>query len=521
MSGVSPLRQRTFAVLWAATVVGNIGSFMRDVASAWTATELSAGPAAVALIQAAAALPIFLFALPAGVLADLLDRRRFLLLIQVGLAAVSITLAVLSHTGQLTLPWLVGLTFLGGLGAALIGPTWQALVPELVERSQLKQAVALNSLGVNIARAIGPALGGLALAAFGAAFTYGADALSYLVVMVALFTWHRPSIPPDPLHEQFSGALKGGLRFARYSRELHAVLLRAALFFCLASGMWALLPLVARQTPGGGAALYGVLLASVGVGAIAGAMVLPRLQRTMRPSTCIAAAAAVLAVSSGGLAYGLTALGAMVAMAAAGVGWIVALTTLNGLTQAILPNWVRGRGLAVYLVVFNGAMALGSLLWGGLAQQTSVSTSLIAGAIVLALFSLGSFLKELPRGENDLTSANFWPAPAYQSDAGDSGPVLVLIDYQIDLEDKQDFLAALKAFSRIRLQSGAYAWGATFDPEQQHLVVEWFLVESWSEHLRQHRRFSVAEAASQKALWKWHRGAEAPRVRHLVAAVGM
>ncbi|HEX2011207.1 MAG TPA: MFS transporter, partial [Roseateles sp.] len=257
---LGPLRQKTFAVLWLATIAGNIGSFMRDVASAWVVTDLSPSPAAVAMIQAAATLPVFLLAIPAGVLSDILDRRRFLIGVQLLLAGVSATLMLLSQLGALNLQWLLLLTLLGGVGAALMGPTWQSIVPELVRREDLRSAVALSSLGINVARALGPAAGGLLLGLAGAAVTYGADLLSYGFVIAALLWWRRPAPGPDPMAEQFASALRAGLRYTRASRELHRVLLRAALFFLFASAVWALLPLVARNLLQGSASLYGLLL---------------------------------------------------------------------------------------------------------------------------------------------------------------------------------------------------------------------------------------------------------------------
>ena len=249
----APLAQRVFAVLWIATVLGNTGSFMRDVASSWLMTDLSASPAAVAMVQAAGTLPVFLLAIPAGVLTDILDRRKFLIAVQLLLASVSISLMVLSQTDMLSVSALIGLTFLGGIGAALMGPTWQAIVPELVKREDVKSAVALNSLGINIARSIGPAAGGLLLAAFGAGITYGADVASYAVVIAALVWWPRANNANDALQENFFGAFRAGLRYTRSSTPLHVVLLRAAIFFAFASAVWALLPLVARQLLGGDA----------------------------------------------------------------------------------------------------------------------------------------------------------------------------------------------------------------------------------------------------------------------------
>ncbi len=296
----APLRQPVFAVLWAATVLGNTGSFMRDVASSWLMTDLSAAPAAVALVQAAATLPIFLLAIPAGVLSDILDRRKFLIAIQLLLASVSITLMVLSYLDMLSVSALIGLTFLGGVGAALMGPTWQAIVPELVPREDVKGAVALNSLGINIARSIGPAAGGLLLAAFGAAATYGVDVASYILVIAALVWWPRARNADDALSEGFFGAFRAGLRYTRSSKPLHVVLLRAAIFFAFASAVWALLPLVARQLLGGDASFYGLLLGSVGAGAIGGALVMPRLRQHLDSDSLLLGSAVTHGTGHGG-----------------------------------------------------------------------------------------------------------------------------------------------------------------------------------------------------------------------------
>jgi MFS family permease len=395
----APLRQSVFAVLWSATLLGNIGSFMRDVASSWIVTDLSASPSAVVLIQAAGSLPVFLLAIPAGVLADILDRRRFLIAMQFALAAVSGTLIVLSTSGRLTVELLVALTFVGGVGAALVGPTWQAIVPELVPRADVKSAVALNSLGINVARAVGPAAGGLVLASFGAAAAYGIDVLSYVFVIAALLWWRRPVRVNDVLSEQFFGAFRAGLRFTKASRELHLVLLRAAVFFAFASEVWALLPLVAREMLHGDAAFYGVLLGAVGAGAIVGALLLPRLRQRFNPDALMLLAALVAAAVMAGLSASPPQWVAVVLLACLGVGWITALTTLNGVAQAVLPNWVRGRGLAIYLTVFNGAMAGGSVAWGAIAQEIGVARGLIAGAVGLAVAALAFHRVKLPRAK--------------------------------------------------------------------------------------------------------------------------
>lgn len=515
----APLRQKLFAVLWVATVLGNVGTFVRDVASAWLMTELSPSPVAVALVQAAATLPIFLLAIPAGVLADILDRRRLLIGIQIMLAGVSLCLVMLSLTDKHSVTSLVLLTFLGGVGAALMGPTWQAVVPELVGRKDLKDAVALNSLGLNVARAIGPALGGVTLAAFGAALTYGLDVVSYVFVIAALLWWKRPQAEPDALTERFSGAFRAGLRFARASRELHVVLLRAFLFFALASSVWALLPLVARDLLGGGAGFYGLLLSAVGIGAITGAILLPRLRRRFNADslmllTALMSAAVMVFLSSSPPRWA-----AFSALLFLGVAWITALTTLNGVAQSILPNWVRGRGLAVYLTVFNGAMTIGSLAWGLVANGIGVSPALLTAAVGLIVVGVLAHRINLPRGDADLVPSSHWPEPLTAAPVdGDRGPVLIQIEYRVKAGDRQAFLDALYRLSRERRRDGAYTWSVSEDAADPEVLLECFQVESWAEHMRQHQRVSMADADIQAEARKFHCGIDPPRVRHFLSA---
>lgn len=517
-SSFAPLRHVSFAVLWVATVLGNVGSFMRDVASSWLVTDLSASPTAVALIQTAATLPVFLLAIPAGVLSDILDRRRFLIFVQLVLAGVSASLMVLSQTGALTVEWLIALTFIGGIGGALMAPTWQAIVPELVPRADLKGAVALNSLGINIARAIGPALGGLLLASFGAGITYGADVASYVLVIGALLWWKRPAPADTGLSEDFLGAFRAGLRYARASTDLHRVMLRSAVFFLFASAVWALLPLVARQLLGGTAGYYGVLLGAVGAGAITGALLLPRLRQRMGPDGLVLLASLLAAVVMLGLVMVRHQVLAVAFMLLLGLGWIVALTTLNGVAQSILPNWVRGRGLAVYLTVFNGAMAAGSLGWGLVAQLLGVPATLLVGAVGLVIVALLFHRVRLPSGEADLQPSNHWPEPLLAEPvAHDRGPVMIQVEYRIRKADRPAFLAALRRLSIERRRDGAYAWGITEHSADPERVMEWFLVESWAEHLRQHQRVSQADADLQAEAVRYHVGPGRPEVHHFLA----
>ncbi|MGO4671356.1 MFS transporter [Bosea sp. 2YAB26] len=516
-SAFAPLRHSVFAVLWAATVLGNVGSFMRDVASGWLVTDLSGSPAAVAMIQVAGTLPIFLLAIPAGVLSDIVDRRKLLIGVQLLLGCTSAVLMTLALTNRLTIELLVGLTFIGGVGAALMGPTWQSIVPELVPMTELRNAVALNSLGINIARAIGPAAGGALLAAFGAASTYGADVLSYVFVIAALVWWQRPAGADDELREHFGGAFRAGLRYARASRELHLVLLRAVLFFAGASAIWALLPLVARQLLGGGAGFYGLLLGAVGAGAIAGAIVLPRIRAHLDADGIMLGAALVTAAVTAALAAVPPQWLAILMLLVLGGAWIAALTTLNGTVQAILPNWVRGRGLAIYLTIFNGASAAGSLLWGLVAEAIGLHATLLVAALALALVAVAVLRLRLPAGEADLTPSTHWPEPAIADPVEhDRGPVTITIEYRVARESRAAFLEAVARLAPERRRDGAFAWGVSEDAADPDCILEWFMVESWAEHLRQHRRVSQADADIQAEVTKFHTGHDKPVIRHFL-----
>lgn len=514
----SPFAYGLFAVIWTASVLGNTGSFIRDVASAWLITGLSDNPTAVALMQTAATLPVFLLALPAGVLSDIVDRRRLLIVVQLLMASVSGTLLLLSHNHWLTVEWLIGLTFVGGVGAALFGPAWQAIVPELVPRHELKNAVALNSLGINIARAIGPATGGLLLASLGAMAAYGADVASYFFVIAALLWWKRPAKAATALNEHFFGAFRAGLRYVKASRELHRVLLRAALYFAFASAIWALLPLVARTMLHGSAGFYGLLLGAVGAGAIAGALLLPRLRARLSHDGLMLLSAVLSALVMVALSLSPPQWLALLLMLVLGTGWIIALTTLNGVAQAVLPDWVRGRGLAVYLMVFNGTLAGGSLAWGLIAQHMGLAPTLMLAGAALLITALLAKRLALPAGEADLQPAQHWAEPVV-SDAVDirRGAVLIQIRYRVPQADRAAFQHAMHKLAQARRRDGAYAWGLMEQTDDAGALLEWFMVESWQEHLRQHQRVSRADAELQQAVLQFHQGDEPPQVSHHIA----
>lgn len=343
------------------------------------------------------------------------------------------------------------------------------------------------------------------------------DVLSYVFVIAALLWWKRPAAADSALSENFLGAFRAGLRYTRASKELHRVPLRAAVFFLFASAVWALLPLVARQMLGGSSGFYGVLLGAVGAGAILGALLLPRLDKLDADGMVLLASLASAAVMAA-LVFAPPKWLAVLLLVVLGMGWITALTTFNSVAQAILPNWVRGRGLAVYLTVFNGAMAAGSLGWGLVAREIGVPYALAASAAGLVLVALLFHRVRLPVGEADLQASNHWPEPLVAEPvAHDRGPVLVQVEYRIRQADRPAFLAAMKRLSQERLRDGAYAWGVVEHTGDAERVVEWFFVESWAEHLRQHHRVSHADADLQAEALRFHVGPDKPEVHHFLA----
>src|SRR5262245_56183937 len=387
-SAWAPLRHPSFRLLWFATVVANIGAWMQNAAAGWLMTELDPSPLTVSLVQVAASLPIFLFALPAGALSDIVDRRRLLIVVEIATMAMAGIFAVLVSLDAVTPALVVAFTFLLGAGTALAAPTWQAVVPQLVPREDLPAAIAANSAGFNVSRAVGPALGGVITAAAGIAAPFWINAISNLGIIGALLRWRPP--PASLRHlpaEHFGNAMLAGARHARHNPHLRGTLFRAAGFFMFASAYWALLPLVARERIAAGPEVYGLLLGAIGAGAVGGALVLPRLKarfgadRLATSGALGTALALVLFAVARDIATGLA------ASLIAGASWIAVLSSLNVSAQVALPDWVRGRGLAIFATVFFGAMTLGSILWGQLAGIVgiAVTCAMAAAGMVIAV----------------------------------------------------------------------------------------------------------------------------------------
>jgi predicted MFS family arabinose efflux permease len=519
-SAFAPFRHPAFALLWSATVVANVGTWMYSAASGWLMTSLDPHPFVVSLVQVATMLPMFLFALPAGALADILDKRKLLISAQVGTTAAAAVFAAIVSLGQATVLNLLVFIFLIGAGAALMAPAWQSVVPSLVPKSDLQSAVAANSVGFNVSRAIGPALGGLFVAWIGIASPFWLNAISNVGIIAALLWWHPPPGPATHLPaERFGSAIRAGFRHARNNPHLRATLMRGVAFFLFASSYWALLPLVARSQIAGGPSLYGFLLGAIGAGAVAAAFVLPPLRARMGADRLTDAATLGTAIALALLALAREPAAALVGCVLAGASWIAALSTLNVSAQVALPDWVRARGLALFVTVFFGTMTLGSALWGQLAGMVGLPlTHLLAAAGALAAVPLAWRWKLQTGARLDLTPSMHWPAPVMTGEvAQDRGPVLVTVEYQIDPRDRAAFLAALAKLCRQRRRDGAYAWGVFEDTAKAGRMVETFLVESWIEHLRQHERVTNADRVIEDAVLRFH-AEGAPIVTHLIAA---
>ena len=515
----SPFRHKSFAVIWTATLASNIGWWMYSAACGWLMVQLNPAPLIVSLVQVANTLPMFLFAIPAGTLTDIVDKRKLLIAGEIAIAVVATAFAVLVWRHLITPLSLLAFTFLVAAGDALTSPAYQAIVPMLVPRSDVQKAVMANSAGINVSRAVGPALGGVLLGAFGAAVPFWINAVSNYGSIGALLWWREPErgsarIPAEHL----LSAIGTGLRYARYNSPLGATLIRSAGFLLFASAFWALLPLVVRNQIGEGPTLYGILLGAIGASAVAGAFVLPRLSDWLGPDKVAAAGTlgTTLATAMFGLAH--DDFTALVASLLAGISWISMISVLNISAQTSLPEWVRGRGLAIYLTVMFGALSLGSAIWGQVAASFGVEPALLAAAVGCAISMplLWRWKLEIATAI-DLSPALNWPVPVLRGDFdSDSGPVLVLVSYEIDTKNRDQFLTAMELVGRERRRDGAYDWRVFEDPTKTGRFVETFLSETWLDHLRQHERVTKTDRAREEAVRKFQMG-KGPVTTHLIA----
>ena len=475
------LHNPAFMVILIATSLSSVGLAMFDTGSAWLMTSLNPSPRLVSAVQVATTLPFFLLTLPAGALSDVVDPRRLLIVAEVVVAAISIAFAAAVSLGPAIPLALLGTSFLMGAGGALAAPAWLLITPILVPRSDLDRAIAVDTASYNVARAIGPAIAGYAIARLSIAIPFWGCCLGNLALLGALIWWRAPRRPKETLPaERLISAMTTGLRYVRYSREMDATLIRAIAFFPFASAYLALLPLVARSQGGDGAEIYGQLMAAIGVGSIVGTFALGWLKRRLGPNGQVALGALGTAASLCLLAAAHQPILAFAASLISGAASIIALTAFFVSAQVALPQWVRGRGLAIFLTVYFGALTLGSALWGEVATAKGVPFALYAaGAATLIGLALTWGWKLQTSEADDLTPAMRWRAPCFANRvADDEGPILAIIEYLIDPSENSAFLAVMQDVSLERRRDGAYAWHMFEDPIGPGKMVETFLIPS-------------------------------------------
>jgi len=518
-SAWSPLRHPVFRALWMVTIVSNIGTWMQNVAAAWLMTSLSQSSVLVALVQTATSLPVFFLALPAGALADVVDRRRLLLLTQGWMLLIALLLGALTLL-NLTTPWtLLLLTFLLGVGAATNAPAWQSCIPELVPREDLPSAVALGSVGFNLARAVGPALGGLAIAASGPGGAFVLNAVSFVGVMAVLYRWRHTREQNALPAERFVGAIRAGLRYVRHAPGLQAVLVRSGAFILCGAALWALLPLRSKNELGYGATGYGVLLGCLGTGALMGAGVLPTLRSRLADEALISCASLLFGAATLGLAFLNNFFLLCGAMLVGGLAWMTVMSSFNVAAMTTAPAWVKSRSLSIYQLVFQGGLAIGSAGWGFVATHAGLTVALTGAAagLALGLVAVRRFPLTATSPER-LEPSLHWAEPVVAREVEpDRGPVVVTVEYRIDPSRSQAFTAAMQPVREFCLRDGAIQWHLLNDTADPSRYVEYFVVESWAEHLRQHERVTVADRAVQDYARSFHLGTRPPIVSHFIA----
>lgn len=515
MRSIDPLRIRHFRALWTASVFSNVGSFLQIVAASWAMLELTGSPLWVGLMAASSTFPLLFLALPAGALADLVDRRKVLLVAQSVMGAAATAMAVAWFADAITPGWLLGLGLLLGVGLALNQPAWQAMVPDLVPRGMVADAVALNSVAFNVARAVGPALGGLIVATAGPGLAFALNAASFLGVITVVFTF-RKATPDDVGDETIGSAIAVGLRYARYTPPFRTLLAVAAGFAITSAVVQSLLPNVTADALEAGASAYGYLLGAMGVGALIGAFSrrigLDRFGARMVPAsiTVFGLAGILVGVSRTILLTG----GALLL---AGVCWVWSLSTLNATVQLMTPQWVRGRAMSLYTLAFVGFLPIGSIVGGALGDLIGAAESVAVmsvGTVVLGVVLARIGIPGLGDNVADDAPADWNTAPHDEQLQG--GPVMIINTWQIRHAELDEFLAVMDELRHIRMRTGAYRWRLYRNAEDPHRMSEFMLLATWEDHIRQHRRIDAAAVEVIKRASTFDRSG-GPMTRHLVA----
>ena len=514
-SSFAPFQSPVYRMLWTVQLIANISTWMNDVAAAWLMTTLTTKPIWVALVQTSATLPVFLFGLPSGTLADSIDRRRYLLVTQFWVAAVAALICLAVSMNAITPPLLLLLTFASGIGLAMRWPVFSAVVPEAVPRAQLPAALALNGVSANVSRIVGPLAAGLIISAAGSAWVFVLNAALALLSAIILLRWKRVHAPSPLGREPLFSGMRVGLQFVGQSSRLKAVYVRIALYFFHSAGVLALLPLVAHGF-GGGAGTYTFLMAAMGTGAILAALFLARLRRAFSRDGLVLAATVAQAVAAVIIAYAPNLAVAVGAMLVTGAAWILAANSLGVSAQFALPDWVRARGMSIYQMAVMGGSAIGAAVWGQVATSSSLSTSLSMTAISGVLCMLAAGVLMVDRNiEEDLSPSSVLKAPVAAAPRED-GQIVVHIEYRIDPARTDEFRALMLESRRSRMRQGALGWDLLHDIHDPGRFVERIVDESWTEHLRRFDRVTAADIALRERKQAFHLGESPPLVTRSV-----
>lgn len=518
LSALSPLRYPVFRNVWAASTVANLGGLIQSVGAAWLMISIAQSTEMVALVQASLSLPVVLLSLIAGAMADNIDRRKMMLGAQLFMLIVSVALMVCAWTGLIT-PWLLLLfSFLIGSGGAFNAPAWQASVGDMVPRAEVPGAVALNSMGFNIARSLGPAIGGAIVAAAGAAAAFAVNAVSYIGLIVVLARWRPPSHPRLLPRETLGLAMAAGVRYVAMSPAILRVLLRSALFGIAAAAVMALMPLVAKALLGGGPLTYGLLLGAFGLGAVAGAVGNARLRQVLSTESIVRWASIAFAVAAAIVGLSNSLLATMAGLFAAGAGWLLALATFNVAVQMSAPRWVVARALSLYQMATFSGLAAGSWLWGEVAASVSLGAALLtASFVMLVCAALGRWLPLVQTEELNLDLLRLWKEPSTVVPVEPrTGPVVITIEYVILQTDILEFLGAMTERRRMRRRDGARNWRLLRDLADPQLWIERYETPTWLDYVRHNSRITHHDAIIPQRLRALHRGPDAPRVRRMI-----
>jgi len=515
----SALSEPLFRTIWIAAVFSQIGVWVQDIGANWVMTELTKSPLTISMLQVALALPTFIVALPAGVLTDLLSKRKILLITSLWMLIIAIVLSILTHFSLLNEWIILGLIFLYGLGNSFYNPAWQATVPDIVSEKNLISAIALNSASINIARAVGPAIGGLLISLTGPAATMIFNALSFVGLMYIIFRWKEEKHESNLPKEHFFEALKVGVRFVSNSTDFKIVLLRTGVFLFFGSALWALLPYVLRAKLGYGSHEFGISMGVIGAGALLTSFSLIKLRSTLGVEKALALGKILMSLSLLGLALITNLQYMLVNLFFAGAGWITVISGLHTSSITVLPKWIRGRALSLYNLVFFGSMALGSFLWGFLAEKISSDQTLILASGGMFLSILLGFKYVLPLGTKDLDPSKHWHDPhdnfSFSEDI--KGKVKIEIHYEVKEENHKEFLKLIFQMKPIRRSQGGFNWDIFQHGESTNNFIEVFHIESWEQHLHQHHRFTKDDRLLEEKIHKLHIGEDRPKVSHYIS----